>query len=63
MPFVNITMLEGRSSEKKEQLVRGVTDTIAETLGISKESVHIVLYELPKENFAHGGIPLSRKMT
>ncbi len=63
MPFVNITMLGGRPPEKKEQLVKAVTDTIAQTLEISRESVHIVLYELPKENFAHGGVPLSKKTT
>ena len=61
MPYVSISMLGGRPPEKKEQLVKGVTDTIAQTLGISKESVHIVLYELPKENFSHGGVPLSKK--
>ncbi len=62
MPAVSITMRGGRPPEKKEELIRRVTDTIAETLGISKEGVHIVLYEVPTENFGHGGVSLSKMM-
>ncbi len=61
MPAVSITMRGGRPPEKKEELIRRVTDTIAETLGISKEGVHIV-YEVPTENFGHGGVSLSKMM-
>ena len=62
MPVVNITMLGGRPPEKKEELIQRVTDTIADTLGITIDKVHIVLYEVPKENFGHGGIALSKMM-
>jgi 4-oxalocrotonate tautomerase len=61
MPIVNIAMAQGRPSEKKEELIKSVTEAIATTLGISKESVHIVLQEVPRENFGDGGIPLSKK--
>ena len=62
MPAVSITMRGGRPPEKKEELIVRVTDTIAETLGIPKEGVHIVLYEVPTENFGHGGVPLSKML-
>ena len=62
MPNVNIAMAQGRPSEKKEELIRSVTDAISMTLNVPKESVHIVLQEAPKENFGHGGISLSKKM-
>ncbi len=62
MPAISITMRAGRPPEKKEELIKRVTDAIAETLGISKEGVHIVLYEIPTENFGHGGVPLSKMM-
>ncbi len=61
MPTVQISMLPGRTPEKKEELIKNITQTIADTLGISKDRVHILLYELPKENMAHGGVPLSKK--
>ncbi len=61
MPIVNITLLPGRSPEKKEELIKNVTNSIADTLQIPKDRVHIVLYEVPKENIGSGGIPLSKK--
>lgn len=60
MPTVQISLLPGRTPEKKEQLIVKVTDAVAEALQISKERVHIILYEIPKENIAHGGVPLSK---
>jgi len=60
MPTVQISLLPGRTPEKKELLMKKVTDAIAESLEIPKERVHIVLYEVPKENIAHGGVPLTK---
>jgi 4-oxalocrotonate tautomerase len=60
MPTVQISLLPGRTPEKKEELIKNVTHAIADTLQIPKERVHILLYELPKENIAHGGVPLSK---
>ena len=62
MPNVSITILGGRPPEKKEQLIKKVTDAIVESLGVSKDSVHIALYEVPKENIGEGGISLAKKM-
>jgi 4-oxalocrotonate tautomerase len=61
MPNVSITMIAGRPPEKKEELIKKVTDAITESLGVPKESVHIALYEVPKENIGEAGIPLSKK--
>ncbi len=60
MPIVQISLLSGRTPEKKEELIKKVTDAIAEALQIPKDRVHIALQELPKENFGSGGIPLSK---
>lgn len=38
MPIVQISLVQGRTPEKKEQLIKKVTDAIAETLEIPKES-------------------------
>ncbi|OGP75655.1 MAG: hypothetical protein A2V86_17675 [Deltaproteobacteria bacterium RBG_16_49_23] len=60
MPIVQISMIQGRTPEKKEELIKKVTDAIAETLEIPKERVQIVLNEVSKENIGRGGIPLSK---
>jgi 4-oxalocrotonate tautomerase len=60
MPIVQISMIAGRTPEKKEQLIKRVTDAIAETLEIPKERVHIVLQDVPRDNIGDGGVPLSK---
>ena len=61
MPNVSITILGGRPPEKKEELIKKVTDAIVDTLGVPLDSVHIALYEVPKENIGEGGVPLTKK--
>jgi len=60
MPIVQISLLQGRTKEMKEELIEKVTDTIAGTLKISKDLVHIILYDVPRENAGHGGVPRSK---
>lgn len=60
MPFVQISMLQGRTPEKKEELIKKVTDAIIDALQIPKDRVRIVLNEVPKENIGYGGVPLSK---
>jgi len=60
MPIVQISMIAGRTSEKKEQLIKKVTEAIVEALQIPAEKVRIILNEVPKENLGQGGIPLSK---
>ena len=60
MPIVQISMIQGRTAEKKEELIKKVTDAIVDALRIPKDRVRIVLNEVPKENLAYGGVPLSK---
>jgi len=60
MPIVQISMIAGRTPEKKEQLIKKVTDAIVEALQIPADKVRIILNEVPKENIGYGGVPLSK---
>jgi 4-oxalocrotonate tautomerase len=60
MPIVQISMIQGRTKEKKEELIKKVTDAIAEALQIPHDRVRIILNEVPKENLGYGGVPLSK---
>jgi 4-oxalocrotonate tautomerase len=55
MPVVQITMLEGRTPEKKKALVRAVTEAVHEAIDAPRENVRVILYEVPKAHFAVGG--------
>ncbi len=54
MPLVEVTMWAGVPSEVKKKLAEGLTK-VFEELGIPREAVTIVIYEVPKENWATGG--------
>jgi 4-oxalocrotonate tautomerase len=60
MPIVQISMIQGRTPEKKEQLIKKVTEAIMEVLQVPADRVRIVLNEVPKENLGVGGVPLSK---
>lgn len=55
MPVAQINILEGRSDEQKETLIREVTDAISRSLGAPPESVRIIITEMPKQHFGIGG--------
>ena len=56
MPVVTIAMYDGRSLEQKRELVKGVTDVVARVTGNPPESVHVVIEEVKRENWAIGGL-------
>lgn len=55
MPFIHIELVEGRTAEQKATLVKEVTDAVVKNTGASKESVHVILNEMKKSNYAKGG--------
>ena len=59
MPHVQITMLTGRSVEQKRRLVQRITELFCEELQAKPEAVVITLVEVPRENYARGGVLLS----
>ncbi len=56
MPIVQIHMLEGRSLEKKRELVDKISRVVMDTLGAKPEKVRVILSEMKHDNFAIGGI-------
>ena len=56
MPFVNVKITAGTSPEQKAQIVREMTDTLVRVLGKKPENTHIVIDEVPRENWGHGGV-------
>jgi 4-oxalocrotonate tautomerase len=56
MPIVQVTMIEGRSDEQKEAMYHEVTEAIVRSLGAPRESVRIMVYEVPPKHFATAGV-------
>ena len=59
MPVVVIEMWEGRTSEQKEKLIKGITRTFEE-IGVKAESLHIIIHDIPKSNWGLRGEQASK---
>jgi 4-oxalocrotonate tautomerase len=58
MPYVNIRVAAREipiTREQKQALAQGITDVIERVLAKRRESITIVLDELPADNWAEGG--------
>ena len=55
MPIVEVTLIEGRTFEKKKKMVEEVTNAIVSSLGAPREAVRVIIREVPAWHFAAGG--------
>ena len=56
MPFLEINLWAGLDKKNKEVLISKITDTVVEVVDCPKEAVHIIIREVPKDNWADTGI-------
>ena len=57
MPIINVTLMEGRSYEKKKAFMEGVTKVAVETLDAPPETVRVILQEIERSHFSVAGKP------
>jgi len=55
MPIVNVTMIEGRPVELKVKLIRAITDAIVDSINAPKDSIRVILNEVPPWHFGAAG--------
>lgn len=56
MPYVNIRVTpDGLTAEKKAELIRGVTDLLARTLGKNPATTVVTIDEVETDNWGIGG--------
>lgn len=56
MPIVRVELFKGRSVDQKRELVRGITDVVARSCGVSAEGVHVLIKEMSRENWGRGSV-------
>ena len=56
MPVVTVQMWTGRTSQQKKALVRAITDAMVKHAGAKPDNLHVILQEVPKENWALAGV-------
>jgi 4-oxalocrotonate tautomerase len=56
MPYVNIKVTrEGVTAEQKAELIRGVTQLLADVLGKNPQTTFVVIDEIDTDNWGVGG--------
>ena len=56
MPYVNVRITRGATTEQKARIVAEITRTLQETLGKKPENTHIVIDEIDEENWGIAGM-------
>ncbi len=57
VPLIEVTLIEGRSADAKRALMRRLTDAAEETLGAPRQTIRVVLREVPAAHWSVGGEP------
>ncbi|WP_327084838.1 4-oxalocrotonate tautomerase [Thauera sp. Sel9] len=61
MPTMHIELFEGRSPEKKRELVEALTKETCRVLECEPGAVDIILTDVKRENWATGGVMWSER--
>ncbi|MFL6586713.1 MAG: tautomerase family protein [Luteimonas sp.] len=54
MPVIQITVVEGRDSERIEACIREVARVVSDTLDAPLPSIRVMVHEVPANRFAVG---------
>jgi 4-oxalocrotonate tautomerase len=61
MPLVQVTMLEGRTTEQKRKLAQRITDAMVEEGNARREAIVVAFHEVSRESYASGGVLMADK--
>jgi 4-oxalocrotonate tautomerase len=56
MPHVQITMLEGRTTEQRRKIAKRITEVMVEEANATADAVSISFVQVPKDCYARNGI-------
>lgn len=61
MPFIQVTLAEGRSDAQKQTLIKAVSKAAAEAVGVPETGVRVWLVEIPADLVVVGGETLAER--
>jgi 4-oxalocrotonate tautomerase len=63
MPLLQVSLVEGRTAERKEQLIAELSATTARVLDAPLASVRVILTEVPAAHWGVAGVSKQRQQT
>lgn len=61
MLLLKITMLEGRTTGQKAELIRRLTASAARHLGWPAEEIRVIIYEVGRDEWGSGGRTMAER--
>lgn len=61
MPLIQIHLIKGRTPEKKERLIKEVTENVSNILECPQSSVRIIIQEMEPEHFGIAGESVKKR--
>jgi 4-oxalocrotonate tautomerase len=61
MPVVQVSLLEGRTTEQKRNIAKRITQTLVEEAGANEQGVVVTFVDLPTDSYASGGMLICDK--
>jgi 4-oxalocrotonate tautomerase len=61
MPFIEVTLVQGRTSLQLRALITGLTDATETALGASRSTIRVVLREVPETHWAAGDVTIAER--
>ena len=61
MPFIDVTLVEGRSPDQLRALITALTDAAVSTVDAPRDSVRVVIREVPSTHWAAGDVTVAER--
>ena len=61
MPLIEVTLVEGRTSDQLRALISGLTSAAVDAVGAPRESVRVVVREVPATHWAAGDVTIAEQ--
>ncbi len=61
MPLIEVTLVEGRSYDKLRALIGALTQAAVDTIDAPRESIRVVLREVPATHWAAGDVTIAER--
>lgn len=61
MPFIQLTIVEGRTPEKKEELIAELTETLHRVIDAPYETIRVSINEIPDTHWGIAGQSIAKR--
>lgn len=62
MPFIDVTLTEGRDPQRLRRLITELTDAVEKALDVPRADIRVVLREAPATHFAAGDQTIAERV-